>query len=132
MKNLNAYAQPPLPGEGTWIINEFLNATFGSSGGRLFAGAAVKFPEYADIHVKTVLETFINSAKYQHYPFRQEWNAHLAADRAGTNTIRANVVFCRDITRNQKVNKRGGYDERGKPIIHGGYIWHIGPRKEGW
>jgi hypothetical protein len=45
-KNRDDYSAPPRPGEGTWIVNEFLNEFLGDEGGRLFTGNAEKSPEF--------------------------------------------------------------------------------------
>src|SRR5271170_5340466 len=36
--DFTAYAQPPMPGDGTWIIHEFLKNFIGDNGGRLLTG----------------------------------------------------------------------------------------------
>ena len=131
-KNLGLYSKPPRPGDGTWIVHEFLNEFLGDDGGRLFTGNAETFSEFESEHVKVQLRQFIAQPKYQNYPWKSDWRDLANDDESrATGHIRENIKFCREIIRTKQANKTvriaggGSKQENGK-------WWLIGPRREGW
>ena len=105
-KDLTSYATPPIPGDGTWIMNQFLNDCLGDEGGEVFIGN-VDLPPFQSLrssHLRTRLLQFITRPLYHNYPWRHEWE-DMVANPAGniTTHIRSNVMFCRPIvsTRNK-------------------------------
>jgi len=64
---------PQPPGDGTWIVNEFLNSFLEDTGGRLFASNIDLWqePEYRAEHAKIQLKGFLEKPKCIHYPHRQ-------------------------------------------------------------
>jgi len=128
------YPAPPRPGDGTWIVNEFLNSFLGDTGGRLFAANIDLWPEpeYRAEHARIQLKAFLENPKYLHYPHRQRWLAILgSAESIDTLHLRANIVFCRTIETKQIVNYVGE-SAKGKAVNRAGAWWLIGPRKPGW
>jgi hypothetical protein len=132
-RNFEHYGKPPHRGDATWIINEFLNECIGNEGGRLFSGNMEKFPTLQTSHHKTLLKNFIGRPEYLNYPYRMEWQDILGHDnQSSTNTVRANISFCRDIVGETAERRSGGVGPDGKAKMNMGKWWHIGPRKEGW
>jgi hypothetical protein len=122
-KDKAAYSSPPKPGDGTWIVNEFLNEFLEDTGGRLFTGNETAWPEFTSEHVRVQLDHFINNPIYANYPHLGAWHALLEDDRpSSTTSLRENIVFCRDILSVRQANKTGA----------NGKWWVIGSRKEGW
>jgi hypothetical protein len=133
VQQLELYSTPPRPGEGTWIINEFLNDLFGMEGGRLFNGVAHNFPENAGEHVKLLLQRFVGQPIYANYPWKQDWLDILAdPGKNGAATIRRNVDFCRGPITDVSGNKSGGIGSHGKYVTLSGKWWVVTARRQGW
>jgi len=131
-KNKDLYSQPPRPGDGTWIVNEFLNDFFGDAGGRLFSGNQEAFIKYEPEHVRVQLKAFVLRSKYFHYPWRSKWIGLLDdTSPQSTTHIGENIQFCREIIQRKNVTIGGGIVD-GKQKNYTGKFWQIGPRKEGW
>ena len=128
------YAKPPKPGDGTWIMNEFLNQTLhDTEGGRLFNGHLADFPERDAEHMRRLLGDFIRRPRFRHYPWKTEWLAWIdASTSSATSNIRENIKFCRDVSNKSASKSSGRYTPDGKPINLPGTWWYIGPRKQGW
>jgi hypothetical protein len=122
-KDRDDYSAPPRPGDGTWIVNEFLNEFLGDEGGRLFTGNAEKSPEFESEHVKVQLKNCIARSTYQHYPWKSTWEEYVNNDRSKTTLhIRENITFCRPIPETRQLNKSGGKTANGKTKMHNG-MW---------
>src|SRR5277367_6524301 len=126
-----AYAQPPKPDDGTWIIHEFLKGFIGDDGGRLLTGNVEMLAKYSSEHVLVQLKSFLTQPKYMHYPWRSDWLGIVDPNtRKLWGRLRRNVVFCRDIVKESKLSIPAKETADGKPK-HG--TWReIGPKKEGW
>ena len=128
------YSRPPNPGDGTWIMNEFLNEYLDDvEGGRLFNGKLEDFPERESENLRKLLGDFIRLDKFVAYPWREDWLAWIdTSTSSATSNIRENVKFCRDVT-NKSANKSSGRTTSdGKPINLTGTWWYIGARKPDW
>jgi len=128
-------AQPPTPGEGTWIINQFLNSHFGDEGGRLVTGTAEGLNErYREDHVKLLLRDFLQRPEYANYPWKRAWMEILESPKtqASTSDLRRNIEFCREIVSTKNYTASAGKTEDGRVKNITGKIWQIGGRKPGW
>jgi hypothetical protein len=129
-KNLDKYGRPPNPGDGTWIVSEFLNDFYGDEGGRLFAGNPENFPEFNPQSVRIQLESFVQRSKYANYPWKTEWESFITENtRNATAHIRENVKFCREILNTKQERSKVGTKENPGAT---GVWWEIGPRRHGW
>jgi hypothetical protein len=100
------YSQPPKPNEGTWLVYRFLNHFLDDDGGRLLTGNAEKFPEFDSENVRIQLKNFLAQPEFSQYHYRQKWHEILDDnDQVTTNTIRANVAFCREVLDTRPVKK---------------------------
>ncbi|KAF8245580.1 hypothetical protein K440DRAFT_662751 [Wilcoxina mikolae CBS 423.85] len=117
------YSKPPLAGDATWIMNEFLDEVF-PDGGKVFSATVGAWPEKDGEHIRLLFSEFLHRSRYQSYPYRSEWVDILNDSRqASTNTLKKTLDFCRPITRTQKVQKN--MRSSGGSQLTGQY-WHFG------
>jgi hypothetical protein len=122
--NSAAYSKPPVPGEGPWLMNEFINS-FSDGVGAIFSGQSDKFKQEDHRNVRLLLATFVKDPKYSNYPHLAAWTAIVDDTRAqGLKAIIANLAFCRDLIGSPKVIPGKGGTK--------GKLYAFDKRKEGW
>jgi hypothetical protein len=104
------YHNPPRPGDGSWLMCQFLDECY-PEGGSLFFGDAEKWPEKQAECAKAQFSAFLERPLYANSPHLAFWLAVLADSRpSGSSTILATIKFLRGDITEQKISKmnRGG------------------------
>jgi hypothetical protein len=106
------YHSPPRPGDGSWLMCQFLDECY-PEGGSLFFVDAEKWPEKQAECAKALFSAFLERPLYANSPHLAFWLAVVADSRpSGSSTIVATIKFLPGDITEQKISK-ADEDNRG-------------------